>query len=202
MSSDLYALAGAYVLDALDDDERQTFEAFMATSPEARAEVESLREATALLGAAAYETPPEGLKMSVMAGSTRSGRIGRSSSSTARAAVATATSPRRRAWVTSLSRGARRRRRRHRRRPRRVAGPAERPGRHDPGDRRAGRRGRGRRRRPAGPPRPRPTVAHLSALISAEPRNRCRRRRRLSDLDADDMYVVWAIAGGRPRPRW
>lgn len=61
-----YALAGAYVLDALDADERERFEAFLATSPEARAEVESLREAVSLLGAAAVETPPEGLKKAVL----------------------------------------------------------------------------------------------------------------------------------------
>ncbi|HUG86130.1 MAG TPA: anti-sigma factor [Euzebya sp.] len=67
MSEDLYTLAGAYVLDALDDDERAAFEAFMASSPEVRAEVESLREAATLLGSAAAQTPPESLKGAVMA---------------------------------------------------------------------------------------------------------------------------------------
>lgn len=67
MSEDLYALTGAYLLDALDEDERAAFEAHMAGSPEVRAEVETLREAVTLLGSATAETPPEGLKRSVMA---------------------------------------------------------------------------------------------------------------------------------------
>jgi anti-sigma-K factor RskA len=66
MSSEVYGLAGAYVLDALDDDERRLFEAAMAESPELAAEVESLREAVGLLGTATAMTPPEGLKASVM----------------------------------------------------------------------------------------------------------------------------------------
>ncbi len=106
MSSDLYALAGAYVLDALDDDERQMFEAFMATSPEARAEVESLREVAALLGTAAVETPPEGLKAAVM------DRIDAVRQDRPVVAIDEARSVRRqsgpatREWVTNLSRGA------------------------------------------------------------------------------------------------
>lgn len=66
MSEDLHALTGAYVLDALDDDERAAFEAYMATSPATAAEVESLRSAVGMLGAAVAETPPEGLRRSVM----------------------------------------------------------------------------------------------------------------------------------------
>ncbi len=67
MSDDLHALTGAYVMDALDTDEREAFEAYMATSPATAAEVASLREAVAALGAATSETPPEGLRGAVMA---------------------------------------------------------------------------------------------------------------------------------------
>lgn len=66
-NNDMHALAGAYVMNALDDEEREAFEAYLDASPATRAEVASLREATALLGAAAAETPPEGLKRAVMA---------------------------------------------------------------------------------------------------------------------------------------
>ena len=66
MTNDMHALAGAYVLDALDDDEREAFEAVMATSPDLVAEVESLREVAGLLGSAAVETPPAGMKAAVM----------------------------------------------------------------------------------------------------------------------------------------
>ncbi len=67
MSKDLHALTGAYVMDALDDDERDAFEAYMATSPATQAEVASLLEVGAMLGGAAAETPPEGLRRAVMA---------------------------------------------------------------------------------------------------------------------------------------
>lgn len=63
---DLHQLSGAYVLDALDDDEREAFEAYMATSPATAAEVASLREVSARLATAAAETPPEGLRSAVM----------------------------------------------------------------------------------------------------------------------------------------
>ncbi|CAN5139157.1 anti-sigma factor [soil metagenome] len=67
MSGEEHTLAGAYVLDALDADERAAFEAYMATHPEVRAEVESLLEVAGLLGSAAMETPPESLRRAVMA---------------------------------------------------------------------------------------------------------------------------------------
>lgn len=66
MNDEVISLAGAYVLDALDDDERARFEAYLAESPEAAAEVRELREAAALLGAAAAEPPPDGLQAAVM----------------------------------------------------------------------------------------------------------------------------------------
>ncbi|MGI9018961.1 MAG: anti-sigma factor [Euzebya sp.] len=66
MNSDMYGLAAAYVLDALDDEERAEFEEFMASSPEVAAEVDSLREAVAMLATGAAETPPAGLKIAVL----------------------------------------------------------------------------------------------------------------------------------------
>lgn len=66
MSDDLHALTGAYVMDALDEEEREAFEAYMATSPATAAEVASLREAVTMLGTATAETPPEGLRRAVM----------------------------------------------------------------------------------------------------------------------------------------
>lgn len=66
MSDDLHALTGAYVMDALDEEERAAFEAYMATSPATAAEVASLREAVTMLGTATAETPPEGLRRAVM----------------------------------------------------------------------------------------------------------------------------------------
>jgi anti-sigma factor RsiW len=64
---DVYGLVGAYVLDALDEDERHRVEAAVAASPELAAEVASLREAAGMLAAAAVETPPEGLRAAVLA---------------------------------------------------------------------------------------------------------------------------------------
>lgn len=66
MSSDMYGLTGAYVLDALDDADRAEFEKFMACSPEVAAEVDSLREVAAMLATGAVETPPAGLKIAVL----------------------------------------------------------------------------------------------------------------------------------------
>lgn len=102
-NNDMHALAGAYVMNALDDEEREAFEAYMDASPATRAEVGSLREVTALLGTAAAETPPEGLKRSVMAeiDTVRQERPVVSSLETARAAKGTAPpAPNARPWLT------------------------------------------------------------------------------------------------------
>jgi len=53
-------LIGAYVLDALDAHERRQVEAYLEANPRARAEVQELREVTAML-AFSNERPPEGL---------------------------------------------------------------------------------------------------------------------------------------------
>ena len=57
--SDIHALSGAYAIDALDDIERAQFERHLAKCAECRAEVESLREASAMLAeTTAVEPPP------------------------------------------------------------------------------------------------------------------------------------------------
>lgn len=65
-------LAAAYALGALSSDEARRFEAFLATSPETRREVEEYREAAALLalggpGPAGASAPTTGLRDRVLA---------------------------------------------------------------------------------------------------------------------------------------
>ena len=64
---DLHALTGAYAVDALDDLERARFEQHLVTCPDCRAEVDSLREATALLAETTAAEPPAGLRDRVLA---------------------------------------------------------------------------------------------------------------------------------------
>ncbi|MDQ2677989.1 MAG: anti-sigma factor [Actinomycetota bacterium] len=68
MTDDLHSLAAAYVLDALDDDERRRFEAHLETCDDCAVDVVDLREAAASLAAdAPMVAPPPSLKASVMA---------------------------------------------------------------------------------------------------------------------------------------
>ncbi len=68
MNESLHALSGAYVVDALDDDERTIFERHLPGCLDCQAEVVSLREATALMADDAALTPPDSLRSSVLAG--------------------------------------------------------------------------------------------------------------------------------------
>ncbi len=68
MTESLHALSGAYVVDALDDAEREAFEAHLPGCVDCQAEVASLREATALMADDATMTPPASLRASVLAG--------------------------------------------------------------------------------------------------------------------------------------
>jgi anti-sigma-K factor RskA len=68
VTESLHALSGAYVVDALDDDEREIFEAHLPGCLDCQREVTSLREATALLADDAAMTPPESLRGSVLSG--------------------------------------------------------------------------------------------------------------------------------------
>ncbi len=68
MTTSLHALSGAYVVDALDDDERATFEEHLPGCLDCQAEVASLREAVAVMAHDATTTPPASLRASVLAG--------------------------------------------------------------------------------------------------------------------------------------
>jgi len=67
VSIDIHALSGAYAVDALDDIERAQFERHLADCPACRSEVESLREASALLAETVLDAPPAGLRTRVLA---------------------------------------------------------------------------------------------------------------------------------------
>lgn len=58
MPRELEELLGAYALDAVDGDERDQIEAWLARSPDAREELAALRETAALLTHPAAEAPP------------------------------------------------------------------------------------------------------------------------------------------------
>lgn len=65
--SDIHALSGAYAIDALDDFERARFERHLADCAECRGEVDSLREAAAMLPETTLSTPPAALRERVLA---------------------------------------------------------------------------------------------------------------------------------------
>lgn len=65
--SDIHALSGAYAVDALDHRERAEFERHLQGCPICRAEVESLREAAALLPETTATAPPPALRDRVLA---------------------------------------------------------------------------------------------------------------------------------------
>jgi len=64
---DAHTLAGAYAMDAISTSDRDRFERHLAGCEECTREVASLREATAMLGTAAAEPLPAGLKDRVLA---------------------------------------------------------------------------------------------------------------------------------------
>jgi anti-sigma-K factor RskA len=68
--SDIHALSGAYAVDALDGEERAQFEEHLAECAECRSEVDSLRQAAALLAETTATTPPTGLRDRVLSGIT------------------------------------------------------------------------------------------------------------------------------------
>ena len=67
--TDIHALSGAYAVDALDDDERAQFEAHLAGCPSCRSEVDSLREAAALLAETTVAELAQAMALSVHEGS-------------------------------------------------------------------------------------------------------------------------------------
>lgn len=68
MTESLHGLSGAYVVDALDDTERELFERHLPPCADCQQEVAGLRETTALLAFASAATPPPALRSSVLAG--------------------------------------------------------------------------------------------------------------------------------------
>ncbi len=65
---DVHALVGAYAVDALDAAERERFEAHLGNCADCRDEVDSLREAAAVLGSGDVVAPPPALREQVLAG--------------------------------------------------------------------------------------------------------------------------------------
>lgn len=65
--SDIHALSGAYAVDALDDVERELFERHLATCADCRAEVDSLRETSALMAETTAVAPPPALRDKLLA---------------------------------------------------------------------------------------------------------------------------------------
>ena len=65
--TDAHTLAGAYAMDAITARDRERFERHLADCEECAREIAGLREVTAMLGAAASEPLPAGLKERVMA---------------------------------------------------------------------------------------------------------------------------------------
>ena len=73
---DLHTLAGAYVLDAVSDDERVGFAAHLAACVQCRDEVDGLREAAARLGTAQAVRPRRELREQTIRAAYRTGQMG------------------------------------------------------------------------------------------------------------------------------
>src|SRR5258707_5220627 len=73
---DLHTLAGAYVLDAVSDDERGRFAAHLAACAQCRDEVDGLREAAARLGTAQAVRPRLELREATIRAAYRTGQMG------------------------------------------------------------------------------------------------------------------------------
>lgn len=71
MSEDLHSLSGAYVLDALTEQERVDFEMHLRRCPTCRDEVASLREVAPLLAETVASEPPPSLRESILAQAAR-----------------------------------------------------------------------------------------------------------------------------------
>lgn len=66
--NDIHALSGPYAIDAVSASERADFEQHLAECPACQAEVDSLREAAALLPSTSQVTPSPALRDAVLAG--------------------------------------------------------------------------------------------------------------------------------------
>lgn len=68
MSGDIHALSGAYAVDALDEFERARVDRHLAECADCRAEVDSLREAAAVMAETTALAPPASLRDRVLTG--------------------------------------------------------------------------------------------------------------------------------------
>jgi anti-sigma-K factor RskA len=66
-TTDIHALAGAYVLDAVNDIERAAFTRHLAECESCRVEVDEMREATARLADSTWSVPPPRMRADVLA---------------------------------------------------------------------------------------------------------------------------------------
>ncbi len=66
VNEDLHTLVGPYVVDALDDDEREQFEAHLVDCPACAADVTEFRATTSRLATLVAETPPPALRATIM----------------------------------------------------------------------------------------------------------------------------------------
>ena len=73
MTPDIHTLSGAYVLDAIEPDERRDFEEHLAECESCREEVAALRRTAAEL--APVETPPASLRAKVLAAAERTPQL-------------------------------------------------------------------------------------------------------------------------------
>ncbi|MBU2661910.1 anti-sigma factor [Actinoplanes bogorensis] len=67
MTTEIHTLVGAYVLDAVDDLERASFERHLRECDSCRAEADELRETTARLAHDTWSVPPPSMRENVMA---------------------------------------------------------------------------------------------------------------------------------------
>ena len=67
MSEELHTLAGLYVVDALDDDERARFDAHLADCAACQEEVAEFQATTGRLSQLMAERPPQSLRAAIMA---------------------------------------------------------------------------------------------------------------------------------------
>ena len=67
MTTEIHTLVGAYVLDAVDDIERASFDRHLRDCESCRAEVDELRETTARLAENTWSVPPPRLRENVLA---------------------------------------------------------------------------------------------------------------------------------------
>ena len=73
--TDIHALAGAYVLDAVDDLERAAFTRHLAECASCANEVDEMREAAARLADGAWSVPPPRLRTEVLAAVSRTRQL-------------------------------------------------------------------------------------------------------------------------------